>query len=138
MNDVLLEVGGQVFSPIQGEVNSGLQLAVGSRLGQVAGVIEAQFADKEMGAELQDVNAQLRVYLPVSPFVEMYPLVAVGESNNGVAESSSHLDLGIGAQVKLGDHLAIGGRYSARVISETSEGSPTNGHNLLAHVSLTF
>ena len=127
-----------MFSPIQGEVTSGLQLAIGSRLGPVAGVLEAQFAEQETGAELQDVNAQLRVYLPVNPLVEMFPLVAIGQSNLGNDEGVSHLDLGIGAQLKLGEHLAIGGRYSARMISETSEGQPTNGHNLLAHVSLRF
>lgn len=139
MNDILLEVGGQVFSPIQGEISSGLQLALGSRLGPVAGVVEAQFAQEEKGsAELQDLNAQLRVYLPLSPFVEMYPMVAVGHSTLGGDEGSSHLDLGIGAQLKLGDHLAVGGRYSARIISETEGGKPTNGHNLLASVSLKF
>ena len=138
MNELFIEFGGQMFSPLQGEVSSGLQLAVGSRLGPIAGVLEAQFADQENGAELQDLNAQLRVYLPVSPFVEIFPMAAVGQSSLSADESASHLDLGIGAQLKLGNHIAVGGRYSARMISETSNEQPTNGHNLLAHVSLTF
>ncbi len=138
MNELVLEVGGHLFSPLQGDVNSGMHLAIGSRLGPVAGVLEAQFAQGEFGAELHDLNAQLRVYLPISPNVELFPLVAIGQSRVTAEEGASHLDLGIGAQLNLTDNFALGGRYSARMIAEDAQGVPTNGHNLLAQVSITF
>jgi len=99
--------------------------------------VEAQFSQGQLGAELKDLNAQLRIYLPISPNVELFPMAAIGHSYDG-DEGRSHLDLGIGAQLNLTDHFAIGGRYSARMIAEENDGLPTNGHNLLAQASIRF
>lgn len=138
MPDVLIEVGGAHFTPVEGEGYSGLQLAIGSRMGPVAGVIEAQMRQGFDGAELRDLNAQLRVYLPIGANAELFPLLGVGQSDLASVQSASHFDLGLGAQFKLSRHFAIGGRYSARVIADRVDGTPSNGHNLLAHMSISF
>jgi hypothetical protein len=138
MTDFILEFGGALFSPLQGNIVSGLQLAVGSRLGPVAGVIETQITQGEMGAKLSDLNAQLRVYLPLGHNTEIYPLVAVGQANLLGDLSSSHLDLGLGAQFNISENFGVGARYSARLISELVNGVPTNGHNLTAQMAFTF
>jgi hypothetical protein len=138
INNTILEVGGHLFSPIKGKVNTGMHFGIGSRLGPVAGVIEAQLTQGQSGAELRDLNAQLRIYLPISSNVELFPMASIGHSYHGSQDGSSHLDLGIGAQLKLTSNLAIGGRYGARVIAEENNGLPTNGHDLLAQVSVKF
>jgi hypothetical protein len=137
-NSVLFEVGGSVFAPLQGEVSSGLHLALGSRLGPIGGVIETQFAQDQAGARLSDLNAQLRIYLPLGDNAELFPLIAVGESNIFSQRSSSHIDLGIGAQLNVTRHFAVGARYSARLIADEIDGDPTNGHNLTAQVAVRF
>ena len=77
MNQALVEFGGQIFSPIHGQVSSGMHFGVGRRLGPVAGVVEAQLAQHEMGTELKDLNAQLRIYLPINSNMEMFPMFAL-------------------------------------------------------------
>ena len=137
-NSTILELGGQIFTPLQGKVSSGAYLAIGSRLGPIAGVAEAQFVQNHHGAELRDLNAQLRIYLPLSPNAEIFPLIALGQSDLTLNSSASHIDLGIGTQLNLNQYFAIGGRYQARVIAEEVNGLPTNGHNFLAHLSIRF
>ena len=127
-----------MFSPIQGQVSSGMHFGIGSRLGPVAGLVEAQFAQPELGTELKDLNAQLRIYLPINTNMEIFPMLALGQSYQNLDESSSHLDLGIGVQLNIGQNFAVGGRYSARMIAEEQDGMPMNGHNLLGQVSLRF
>ena len=97
-----------------------------------------QFAQSELGAQLHDINAQLRVYLPLGPNAEIYPLIAIGEAGPLGSSSASHFDLGIGAQLNVNRHLAVGARYSARLIAEEVNGAPANGHNLTAQVALRF
>jgi hypothetical protein len=138
MNSTLVEFGGQVFSPIQGQMSSGMHFGIGRRLGPVAGLVEAQLAQNELGTELKDLNAQLRIYLPINSNMEIFPMFALGQSYNNLSESGSHLDLGIGVQLNLSRNFAIGGRYSARMIAEEQEGMPTNGHNLLGQISFRF
>ena len=138
MNQTLVEFGGQIFSPIHGQVSSGMHFGVGRRLGPVAGVVEAQLAQHEMGTELKDLNAQLRIYLPINSNMEMFPMFALGNSYQGFEESSAHLDLGIGVQLNLSQNFAVGGRYTARMIAEEKDGIPMNGHNLLGHISFRF
>lgn len=138
MNQTLVELGGQIFSPIQGRVSSGMHLGLGRRLGPVAGLVEAQFAQHELGTELKDLNAQLRIYLPINTNMEIFPLLALGQSYQNLDESSSHLDLGIGVQLNISQNFAIGGRYSARMIAEEKDGLPMNGHNLLGQLSFRF
>ena len=138
MNQTLVELGGQIFSPIQGQVSSGMHFGIGRRLGPVAGLVEAQFAQHELGTELKDINAQLRIYLPINTNMEIFPVLALGQSYQNLDESSSHLDLGIGVQLNLGQNFAVGGRYSARMIAEEQDGMPMNGHNLLGQISFRF
>ena len=138
MNQTVLEVGSSMFSPLKGEAISGLHVAVGSRIGPVGGVVETQFTQAENGAELSDLNAQLRIYLPLGRNTEIYPMVAFGQSDLLSDRSASHMDLGIGAQLNLTDHFAIGARYGARIIAEEIDGVPSNGHNLTAQVALRF
>lgn len=137
-NRVLFEVGGSVFAPLQGEVSSGLHLALGSRIGPIGGVVEAQLAQDPAGARLSDLNAQLRIYLPLGDNAEVFPLIAIGESELLSSRSSSHLDLGIGAQLNVNQHLAVGARYSARLIAEEVNGVPANGHTLTGQVAVRF
>lgn len=137
-NRVLFEVGGSIFAPIQGELSSGLHLALGNRIGPIGGVVEAQLAQDQGGARLSDLNAQLRIYLPLGDNAELYPLIGIGEAETFSANSSSHLDLGIGAQLNVNRHLAVGARYSARLIAEEVNGAPANGHNLTAQVAVRF
>ena len=138
MNRTILEVGGSMFSPLKGDAVSGLHVAIGSRLGPVAGVVETQFSQGELGAQLNDFNAQLRIYLPLGHNAELYPLFAIGQSDLLSDRSASHMDLGLGAQFNLTDHFAIGARYGARIIAEEVDGVPSNGHNLTAQVALRF
>ena len=138
MHRTLFEVGGSTFAPLKGEVVSGLHLAIGSRLGPVAGVLETQFAQGEHGAELNDINAQLRIYLPLGHNAELYPMVAFGQSHLLSDQGTSHMDLGLGAQFNLTPNFALGARYSARVIAEQIGDVPSNGHNLTAQVALQF
>jgi opacity protein-like surface antigen len=119
-------------------VTSGLQLAVGSRLGPIGGLIETQFAQDQEGARMSDLNAQLRIYLPLGDHAEVYPLLALGQANLLSSRSASHLDLGIGAQFNVNRHLAVGARYSARLIADKVNGDPTNGHNLTAQIAVRF
>ena len=136
--DVLFEVGGTLFTPVEGDTYTGLQLAVGSRVGPLAGLVEAQVEQGSEGARFRDLNAQLRLYLPVSYLVEIFPVLAYGQSDLLTRQSASHLDLGLGAQINLSSHFSVGGRYSARLVADQVEGVPTNGHNLLAHLSFKF
>jgi hypothetical protein len=138
LTDIVLEVGGSLFSPMQGQLLSGLQIAGGTRFGPIAGLVEMQLHQGELDARVSDLNAQLRVYLPLGVNTEIYPLLAVGESELFSAQSATHLDLGLGAQFNLSPHFAIGARYSARLLSESVDGRPTNGHNLAAQVSFRF
>ena len=138
MHRTIFEVGGSTFSPLKGEAVSGLHLAIGSRIGPVAGVLETQFAQGEQSAELNDINAQLRIYLPLGHNAELYPMVAFGQSNLLSEQGTSHLDLGLGAQFNLTSNFAVGARYSARIIAEEIGGVPSNGHNLTAQVALQF
>jgi hypothetical protein len=134
----MIEFGGQVFTPIDGTIHSGAYLAVGSRFGPLAGMLEAQFGQNSHGAELMDLNAQLRIYLPLNHQAEIFPILAIGQANLSDEDGASHIDLGIGAQFNLNHHLAVGGRYQARVIAEQVDGLPTNGHNFLAHLNIRF
>ena len=115
-----------------------MHLAMGSRMGPIAGLIETQFSQGELGAELNDLNAQLRIYLPLGNNAEIFPLIAIGQSDLLSDRSASHMDLGIGAQVNLNEHFAVGARYSARIIADEVEGVPSNGHNLTAQASIRF
>jgi hypothetical protein len=91
-----------------------------------------------MGAELFDLNAQLRAYLPVSPQVELFPLVLVGSSHLMQNQASGHLDLGVGAQLKLAPVIALGARYQARIMGGQNEMSSPTGHQLTAQLTLSF
>jgi len=117
---------------------TGMSLGLGYRLGALGVLGEAQLVQSTLGAELFDLNAQLRAYLPISHRVELFPLVLVGTSHLMQDQASGHLDLGVGAQLKLAPVIALGARYQARIMGGHNEMSSPTGHQLTAQLTLSF
>jgi len=137
-SDKLLELGSLSYLPVSGTPLTALSIGFGARRHYIGSLVEAQLTQGPLGAELFDLNAQLRVYLPISSQLELFPLAAIGASHLMLEEGSAHLDVGVGAQFKLIDSIAIGARYQARVFGEQNAMSSMNGHQLSAQLSFRF
>ena len=135
---VQFELGLSTFVPIEGSIERSVAVGLGYKTGPLGIMFESQFAQNQAATEIKDINAQFRIYLPITNHIEIYPLVAVGQSNLFSERRAGHIDLGIGAQLNFNKHLAIGGRYSARMISNEVDDVPTNGHHLMINAALLF
>ena len=123
---------------LNNEAHTALSLAGGYRLAQLGLMLEGQLSQGDQGGALHDLNVQLRAYLPSGNAFEIFPLLAFGRSEVFTAEQGSHLDVGVGAQLKHGSHLALGARYQARVIAEGVGQGNANGHQLSAQLAFMF
>ena len=104
---------------------------------------ELKFDQEDVNSSLSDAKVQLRVYVPVTSKLEVFPTVGFGVAQVGSKLTDEvagvgHFDLGLGAQFNVTDHLGFGLRYSARVVSQEVRDVPSNGHDLIANFSLRF
>ena len=137
----MVEVGGAVLASPGLGVGTGLSLVGGYRFGALGVAFEGVFASGVLPdgqSALRDLNLQLRAYLPLSSPFEIFPFVGVGEAEVGGRLAASHLDLGVGAQLRVGEVFRLGGRYGARVLAEAPQGVVMNAHVLVLNVGFIF
>ena len=116
----------------------GYSIGLGGRSAHTGLFFESQLTSDGEVSVLRDLNTQIRLYFPLSPATELYPLIGAGVADPGSRFSAGHLDLGIGFQVHIARSLTVSARYSTRIIAENIGIESTSGQSLVASVLLNF